>query len=56
VHEGQSVTAGEPLGVLEAMKMEHTLTAPCDGVVTSVGAAVGDQVPLGRTLFHVEAP
>ncbi|HET9170368.1 MAG TPA: biotin carboxylase N-terminal domain-containing protein [Actinospica sp.] len=54
-HEGQSVTAGEPLGVLEAMKMEHTLTAPCDGTVTSVGAAVGDQVPLGHVLFHVEA-
>jgi len=55
VHEGQTVTAGEPLGVLEAMKMEHTLTAPTDGTVTSVNAAVGDQVPLGHTLFHVEA-
>ncbi len=52
---GQAVTAGEPLGVLEAMKMEHTLTAPCDGVVTEVGADVGDQVPLGHLLFHVEA-
>jgi acetyl/propionyl-CoA carboxylase alpha subunit len=55
VHEGQTVTAGEPLGVLEAMKMEHTLIAPTDGTVTSVAAAVGDQVPLGHTLFHVEA-
>jgi acetyl/propionyl-CoA carboxylase alpha subunit len=51
---GQRVTAGEPLGVLEAMKMEHTLTAPCDGLVTEVGAAVGEQVPLGHPLFHVE--
>lgn len=51
---GQRVTAGEPLGVLEAMKMEHTLTAPCDGRVTEVGAAVGEQVPLGHPLFHVE--
>jgi acetyl/propionyl-CoA carboxylase alpha subunit len=55
VQEGQTVTAGEPLGVLEAMKMEHTLTAPTDGTVTSVGASVGDQVPLGYTMFHVEA-
>jgi acetyl-CoA/propionyl-CoA carboxylase, biotin carboxylase, biotin carboxyl carrier protein len=55
VAEGQRVTVGEPLGVLEAMKMEHTLTAPCDGVLTEVSAAVGDQVPLGRRLFHVEA-
>ncbi|HEX4788644.1 MAG TPA: biotin carboxylase N-terminal domain-containing protein [Actinospica sp.] len=53
--EGQRVTLGEPLGVLEAMKMEHTLTAPCDGTVTAVGAAVGDQVPLGHSLFTVEA-
>jgi acetyl/propionyl-CoA carboxylase alpha subunit len=51
---GQAVTAGEPLGVLEAMKMEHTLTAPCDGVLTEVGAAVGEQVPLGFLLFQVE--
>ena len=51
---GQRVSAGEPLGVLEAMKMEHTLTAPCDGLVAEVGAAVGDQVPLGHPLFHVE--
>jgi acetyl-CoA/propionyl-CoA carboxylase biotin carboxyl carrier protein len=52
---GQTVTTGEPLGVLEAMKMEHTLTAPCDGVLTEVGAAVGEQVPLGYLLFHVQA-
>jgi biotin carboxyl carrier protein len=52
--EGQRVALGEPLGVLEAMKMEHTLTAPCDGVVTAVGAVVGAQVPLGHPLFTVE--
>ena len=52
---GQRVVAGEPLGVLEAMKMEHTLTAPCDGVLTEVGASVGDQVPLGHLLFQVRA-
>jgi acetyl/propionyl-CoA carboxylase alpha subunit len=51
--EGQRVLLGDPLGVLEAMKMEHTLTAPCDGVLTAVGAAVGDQVPLGHPLFTV---
>ncbi|HWG24318.1 acetyl/propionyl/methylcrotonyl-CoA carboxylase subunit alpha [Actinospica sp.] len=54
VHEGQTVTAGEPLGVLEAMKMEHTMLSPSDGVVSAVGAEVGDQVPLGHELFHVE--
>ena len=53
--EGQAVRQGEPLGVLEAMKMEHTLTAPYDGVLTKVGAAVGDRVALGHLLFEVEA-
>jgi acetyl/propionyl-CoA carboxylase alpha subunit len=53
--EGQRVNLGDPLGVLEAMKMEHTLTAPCDGVLGTVGAEVGDQVPLGHLLFAVLA-
>ena len=43
------------LGVLEAMKMELALTAPVAGTVTTVGAAVGEQVALGATLFVVEA-
>jgi acetyl-CoA/propionyl-CoA carboxylase, biotin carboxylase, biotin carboxyl carrier protein len=41
--------------VLEAMKMEAPLKAPCDGIVTSVGPAVGDQVALGARLFEVAA-
>ena len=51
---GQRVSAGEPLGVLEAMKMEHTLLAPRDGTVSLVGAAVGEQVAIGAVLFEVE--
>ncbi|HLK43633.1 MAG TPA: biotin carboxylase N-terminal domain-containing protein [Thermoleophilia bacterium] len=51
---GQQVATGEPLGVLEAMKMEHTLTAPVAGAVTAVGAAVGEQVAIGALLFEVE--
>ena len=54
VSPGTAVDAGEVLGVLEAMKMELALKAPYAGRVTSVGAAVGDQVPLGAQLFHVE--
>jgi acetyl/propionyl-CoA carboxylase alpha subunit len=56
VTAGQKVTAGEPLGALEAMKMEHTLTAPLDGIVTQIGAAVGQQVPIGVQLFVITAP
>jgi biotin carboxyl carrier protein len=52
--EGQQVTGGDVLGVMEAMKMELSLTAPFDGTVTTVGVAAGDQVALGATLFVVE--
>ncbi|WP_019144163.1 acetyl/propionyl/methylcrotonyl-CoA carboxylase subunit alpha [Aeromicrobium massiliense] len=54
VAEGQHVTAGESLGVLEAMKMELALTAPYDGVVTTVATAAGARVALGDVLFVVE--
>ncbi|MDN5894279.1 MAG: biotin/lipoyl-binding protein [Nocardioides sp.] len=54
VAEGQSVTAGQALGTMEAMKMELALKAPFDGTVTTVGAAAGDQVVLGVVLFEVE--
>ena len=55
VEEGEQVALGDPLGTMEAMKMELTLTAPFDGTVTDVGAAAGEQVALGARLFVVEA-
>ena len=54
VAEGEAVTEGQVLGVVEAMKMELALKAPYDGVVTSVGASAGQQVALGAPLFVVE--
>jgi acetyl-CoA/propionyl-CoA carboxylase biotin carboxyl carrier protein len=54
VAEGDRVTTGQRLGVMEAMKMELALAAPYDGTVTAVTAAVGLQVKLGATLFEVE--
>jgi 3-methylcrotonyl-CoA carboxylase alpha subunit/acetyl-CoA/propionyl-CoA carboxylase biotin carboxyl carrier protein len=50
---GDEVAEGAVLGVMEAMKMELSLTAPFAGIVTEVGAAAGGQVPLGAALFHV---
>jgi acetyl/propionyl-CoA carboxylase alpha subunit len=55
VAEGQQVAAGEPLVVLEAMKMEHAVRAPADGTVTAVGVAQGQQVDAGALLVVVEA-
>jgi 3-methylcrotonyl-CoA carboxylase alpha subunit len=47
---GARVKQGEPLLILEAMKMEHTLTAPANGVCEAFNCAVGDQVPEGAEL------
>jgi acetyl/propionyl-CoA carboxylase alpha subunit len=55
VEQGETVTAGQRLGTVEAMKMELALTAPHDGVVTEVEAKTGDQVKLGQHLLTVEA-
>jgi 3-methylcrotonyl-CoA carboxylase alpha subunit len=38
---------------MEAMKMEHTITAPRDGVVAELLYAVGDQVPVGGELLRL---
>jgi len=55
VTPGQAVQAGERLLVLEAMKMEHTLTAPFTGVVRELLAQAGGQALKGALLMQVEA-
>jgi len=50
---GDVVTSGQPLAVMEAMKMEHTLAAPRDGTVAELLYAVGDQVPEGAELLKL---
>jgi 3-methylcrotonyl-CoA carboxylase alpha subunit len=51
---GDRVTKGQRLLTLEAMKMEHGLTAPFDGVVAEISAEVGAQVGEGTILARVE--
>jgi 3-methylcrotonyl-CoA carboxylase alpha subunit len=55
VKAGDTVSKGQPLLVLEAMKMEHTLAAPADGTVKTVRYAVGEQVSEGAELIEFEA-
>ncbi|MGB6243071.1 MAG: acetyl/propionyl/methylcrotonyl-CoA carboxylase subunit alpha [Castellaniella sp.] len=52
---GDTVQQGQPLVVMEAMKMEHTIDAPHDGIVQEVFYAVGDQVTEGVTLIALDA-
>ncbi|MFO1086150.1 MAG: acetyl/propionyl/methylcrotonyl-CoA carboxylase subunit alpha [Reyranellaceae bacterium] len=54
VKVGDSVSKGQPLLVLEAMKMEHTLAAPTDGKIKTVRYAVGEQVTEGAELVEFE--
>jgi acetyl-CoA/propionyl-CoA carboxylase biotin carboxyl carrier protein len=52
---GTQVTKGQPLVVVEAMKMEHTLTAPLDGTVAEVLVRVGQQVKVDELLATVSS-
>ena len=51
---GETLRRDQPILVLEAMKMEHTIVAPIDGTLKRLGAAVGDRVVEGVELFHIE--
>ncbi|MCH7627632.1 MAG: acetyl/propionyl/methylcrotonyl-CoA carboxylase subunit alpha [Proteobacteria bacterium] len=54
VADGAHVTKGQKLLVLEAMKMEHALTAPFDGTVAGLTVEAGAQVQVDALLAHVE--
>jgi len=52
---GDTVAAGQPIVWMEAMKMEHAVTAPKDGVVAELRVQTGQQVELGAVLARVES-
>jgi 3-methylcrotonyl-CoA carboxylase alpha subunit len=54
VSKGEKVSKGQRLLTLEAMKMEHALTAPFDGTVTELPTSTGAQVTEGQLLVKVE--
>ncbi len=52
---GDTLAAGDPVVTLEAMKMEHAVTAPIDGVLTEIIVQTGDQVVRGQALATIDA-
>ena len=55
VAEGEQVSAGQTILVMEAMKMQHTIAAPTDGVVSSIPVKPGSQVGAGDVLAVVDS-
>ena len=55
VKAGDKVKRGEPLAVLEAMKMENTLSAQADATIAEIAVSVGDQVGEGALILRFEA-
>ena len=56
VKAGDTVKKGQPLAVMEAMKVEHTIAAPADGTVAELLYAPGDQVAEGAELLKLQTP
>jgi biotin carboxyl carrier protein len=54
VEKGDEVTAGRSVLVLEAMKMQHTVAAPYEGVLVEVDVTVGSQVSAGQLLARLD--
>jgi 3-methylcrotonyl-CoA carboxylase alpha subunit len=54
VKAGDRVRRGAALGALAAVKMEHTIVAPADGVVSAVNCAVGERIAEGADLVDLD--
>lgn len=53
--EGQEVKAGDGLMIIDAMKMENEIRAPCDGIIEKVNVREGQEVEKGQLLCYIKA-
>ncbi|MEL7033346.1 MAG: acetyl-CoA carboxylase biotin carboxylase subunit [Pseudomonadota bacterium] len=54
VSKGDTVSAGQKLAVLEAMKMQHEIIAAVDGIVATVAATIGEQIAADELILEIE--
>jgi len=54
VQPGETVTAGQPVVVIEAMKLLQTLTAPCPGTIAQINFTAGENVDMGAVLITID--
>lgn len=54
VEEGADVELGDPVAILEAMKMENELKAPCGGTITAISVTTGTNVEKNQLLIEIE--
>lgn len=54
ISEGEEVELGDPVAILEAMKMENELKAPCSGTISSVSVTTGTNVEKNQLLLEIE--
>ncbi len=54
VEEGETVTAEQPVLILEAMKMNNRIQAERDGVVKKIHVKVGDSIPKNHIMMEIE--
>jgi biotin carboxyl carrier protein len=55
VKVGDTVTQGQVVAAVEAMKAKHDVKAPCAGRVSAVHAAIGNEVSAGKPILSIEA-
>jgi biotin carboxyl carrier protein len=53
VKEGDAIKSGQVVAVVEAMKADHDVKAPCDGRIAGLAIAIGSEVPAGQPILTI---
>ena len=53
IKEGDSIKTGQVLAVVEAMKADHDVKSPCDGMISTIHITIGSEVPAGQPILTI---